>query len=170
MSDEKRVMCASFDVGMKNLAYCIRNIEGELCRLELLDIRANTNQASVLKLVKLLDTDIMLSQCKRILIEQQMRSNSKAQAIQHYLYMYFIIRVPNVSIICVPSRWKTSALLAPKNMTYHRRKKWAIEQAIQLLETQNVSDEYLIKLKEKKADDYADCILQLHAYELKTLK
>ena len=167
----------SFDIGSKHLAYCIEWVnsdekEGQprnrLQELQLLDIRAPTAEQSIRYLCECLDKESLLPQLDLVLIEQQMRTNPGACAIQHYIYMYFIMRT-QAKIVYVPSRWKTTYGMKhiPKKMTYRERKKWAVNEATMYLTEREEPQRFLDKLKEKKADDYADCLLQARAYCVK---
>ena len=79
----------SFDVGIKNLAYCITNNE-VIEKWEVLDITANAKESNCAKLVTILDTCEGLLDCDLVLIEKQPSKNNKMRIIEGLLNAYFV--------------------------------------------------------------------------------
>ena len=108
--------------------------------------------------------------CSVFLVEQQMgfgkRQNTMALKIGQHCMSYFLIRFAGFKyIIEFPAYYKTKIMGAPKKMTKHMRKKWSVNEAIQILvnrgDTQTLSD---INSRKKK-DDVADVITQLQSFK-----
>lgn len=116
--------------------------------------------------------------CSIVLIEQQMdfgkcKRNPIAVRLQHHCYSYFLIK-HDMEILDYPAYHKTQILGCPKAegkpykngsvrwkaIDKPKRKKWAVEKAIEIL---NCRNEYNILKSMKKKDDLADVICQVNS-------
>ena len=158
----------SFDVGIKNLAYCLLDSETK----DILDwnIIDCTSTNLVLKMIKELDSLSHLLDSQLILIEKQPSFNPKMRIISTAIYVYFTLRInheqnKNIRIIFYSAKHKLKLceviLDKPCKTKYANNKKIAIAQTKVLLKN-NLFLNYF--LSHKKKDDLADCHLQVLAY------
>ena len=158
----------SFDVGVKNLAYCLLDSESK----DILDwnIIDCTSTNLVLKMIKELDSLIHLLDSQLILIEKQPSFNPKMRIISTAIYVYFTLRInheqnKNIKIIYYSAKHKLKLcevkLDKPCKTKYANNKKIAIAQTKIMLKN-NIFLDYF--LSHKKKDDLADCYLQAISY------
>ena len=158
----------SFDVGIKNLAYCLLDSETK----DILDwnIIDCTSTNLVLKMIKELDSLTHLLESNLILIEKQPSFNPKMRIISTAIYVYFTLRInheqnKNIKIIYYSAKHKLKLcevkLNKPCKSKYSNNKKLAIEQTKILLNTNTFLNFFL---SHKKKDDLADCYLQAISY------
>lgn len=188
----------SVDIGEKNFAYSIIQFiklpETQTPLIKVLktfhyNILNETKSKqtilnSCIKLCHVLESDTDISECNLILIEQQMRTNIRAQRIaQHlwsYLYTKFIVlkTKPLLEITMVPSSLKTQTFLGSNTLKNKERKKWAISMILfneifTIAKTKfNIEVEISKNILETinnmpKKDDVCDTILQAIAYYIK---
>jgi len=188
----------SIDIGEKNFAYSIiqfiKTPETSTALIKVLktfhhnilnEVKAKqTILNSCIKLCHILETDADIFECNLILIEQQMRTNIRAQRIaQHlwsYLYTKFIVlkNKPLLEIVMVPSSLKTQTFLGSNVLKSHERKKWAIsiilsKEIFTIVKSKfNIDVEISKDVLEiinnlPKKDDVCDTILQAIAYYIK---
>jgi hypothetical protein len=103
--------------------------------------------------------------CSGIIIERQLDINRKAQVLQHFIYSYYRnLYGPFKYISEISATRKTQCLNAPKMKIKTDRKKWAINEVNKICGLRNDEEGFCI-LNTKKADDLADCCLQLKAFQ-----
>ena len=159
----------SFDIGIKNLAYCILDSEKNILDWHILNCDSSN---VVLKLIEELDSLPQLLDVDIILIEKQPSFNPKMRIVSTAIYVYFTLRIlheknKNVKIIYYSAKNKLKN--CPLNITfktknrYLQNKKLAVEYTKFLLNEQGNS---IIKFFNncKKKDDLADCYLQALSY------
>jgi len=164
------VRIISFDIGERNLAYCLGDVRDrviDVLEWVLRDV-VGSRHPTVCESCDVLTSEILerlLShQPDVVLIEQQVKPNVRAQRLMQHIWTWFkcVARVPTVLI--VPSKLKyidRRDVAAPeKNISYARRKKWAVETARAL----STPDEWRLVDGLKKKDDVCDAYLQLVAY------
>lgn len=163
----------SIDIGRVNFAFCITEyINGSTGKILVLQ---NENLSSNVKhtlfpvfnnMNLVLDKHrSILETCDYIVIEKQMNTNIQALRIGQHCISYFMINY-NVTLVEFPSYYKTQSLNAPLKMNYNKRKKWAIDKAIEILvEREDYTNLTLLTLS-KKSDDLADVIIQTEAFLL----
>ena len=117
-------------------------------------------------IVLYLDSNLSLwDTCNGIIIERQMRLNYNAQVVQHFIFAYFKIKYGSFKYIAdISATRKTQTLGAPKKMTKPERKKWAVKEANKVCEYREDFEGMSI-LCASKADDLADSLLQLKAFQ-----
>lgn len=106
------------------------------------------------------------------MIEQQMRTNARAQKLAQHLWSYFYIKLPatkypDVCLKFVPSHLKTQYFLGKNQLDGRNRKKWAILKVGQILgESQHENHKIILNQINdlQKKDDVCDTILQMLAY------
>ena len=170
----------SFDVGIRNLAYCqIDTVSKDILDWNILDC---TSSNVIVKLVEELENVPNLLESDIILIEKQPSFNPKMRIISTAIFVYYTLRLcyeqnKKVKILYYAAKNKlklcneTEALQnktnsktkQAKKRNYYLNKKAAVEHTRFLLEQHN--NPFLdYFLKSKKKDDLADCYLQALAY------
>lgn len=177
----------SIDIGTKNCAFYIEEFDENLLNktttLEELyqignrvylkvvnfehDLSCKDNKGDIFTaIISYLDSNLYLwDRCNGIIIERQMKLNYNAQIIQHFIFAYFKIKYGNFKYIAdISATRKTQCLNAPKKLNKPERKKWAVKEANKIFEYRN-DFEGIGLLSVSKADDLADSILQLKAFQ-----
>lgn len=159
-------MILSFDVGIKNLAYCILDKENNILDWNILNCESNNH---ILTLIKELDNNPQLLEVDTILIEKQPSFNPKMRIVSGCIYTYFTLRIEHeqnrklkILFYSAKHKLKNPHVSDIKASTkYQRNKKLAIEETKYLLEN---SEWINFFLKNKKKDDLADSYLQALSY------
>ena len=170
----------SIDVGIRNLAYVVIEIDEteqksdiidwnimELCETDenackvdnvLIGIRMNQ------KMFKLLDKYVF----DMIIIENQIGQNAiKMKSIQSMLVMFFVTQnYEHEQIINYNAANKLKRFLGKKKTTYAERKKLS-KVITEKVCTLHYAEWVLFFQKNKKKDDLADCLLQVIDYSVK---
>ena len=165
----------SFDIGIKNLAYCqIDTDTKDILDWYVLDCSGNKN--AVLSVIEQLESVPNLMESHIILLEKQPSFNPTMRIIQTAIYVYFTIRLNyeqnlNTKILYYSAKNKLKICNSTdildsktkgrgnqaKKRNYYLNKKAAIEETNNLLK----DTPFLIYYqKHKKKDDLADCYLQ----------
>jgi hypothetical protein len=104
-------------------------------------------------------------QCDIIVMERQLPHNYKAIRISQHVITYLSLLLSDkdkLLIFEIDATLKTRMLKTPKYLSDKQTKQWSVEMATKISEYRK--DDYsLKKLKEKKADDMADSIVQIEA-------
>ena len=162
-------MILSFDVGIRNLAYClIDNSDNDWNILDW-NIIDCTSSNSILTLIKELDALPHLLNSTTVLIEKQPSFNPKMRIISGCIYTYFTLRIAhelnrNVKLIFYSAKHKLKHINVEQikaKTKYSRNKKTAIEETKFILKE---SDWLNFFLNNKKKDDLADSLLQGLSY------
>ena len=169
----------SFDVGIRNLAYCI--IIGEdMTAWDNVDIKGATNDATTTKLLELLDHiafDVLdVSRPITVLVEDQpRRASNLMKHVQIHISAYFKILCHFQALVSVKLKQvnpKRKLTICPSSVKskqtrrkqYKSNKQAAVTTVSEMLNgpcTITVSDELKSKFfNSKKKDDLADCLLQ----------
>tara|TARA_B110000495_G_C22686779_1_gene405020 strand:+ start:39 stop:608 length:570 start_codon:yes stop_codon:yes gene_type:complete len=168
----------SFDVGIKNLSYCIIDINNESFDvvdwnvITLCDTKDKVNQVNLINVGKTLKNklDILLKDFSIdiVLIENQIGPLAiKMKALQGMIAQYFIMKnIENIEFISSINKLKP--YLGNLKTNYNQRKKYGIE----ICKCYLNQFECLIKWQSyfnqnKKKDDLADCFLQALSYFFK---
>ena len=151
-------MIISFDIGTKNLAYCIFDENKRLIDWKLLSLQSKHELDTIDEIYMLFDEIIKydITQC---IIEKQLSSNRKMLITANTIAAYYVFQCVDVKYIS-PKK-KTDG----KKLTYHQRKKYTIGKCHMLLHNYT-NDQVLIDYynEAKKKDDLADCFIQLVNY------
>ncbi|ASZ85132.1 152R [Cherax quadricarinatus iridovirus] len=161
-------MIASFDIGEKNFAYCIGD-ENEkiykICYHDVMKKKTQTVVESCQILTEILMDDKMLDECKSIIIEQQMKCNTRAQRVSQHVWSFFHLKFyhqKDVVIKFIPSHFKTQYFLGKNKLDNKQRKVWSIQKVTTEIP---IGEELLSQINGlKKKDDVCDTVLQLIAY------
>lgn len=156
----------SFDVGIKNLAYCVLNND-KIEKWSVLNITSNSKENNCTKLVQTLDAcdDILNSDI--VLIEKQPSKNNKMRIIEGLLNAYFVIKgitneqsaINEVKVYSAKHKLGNDTFKGKAN--YSQRKKLSVFRCGCFLKQTNQSDIIVdIFDKSNKKDDLADCLLQ----------
>jgi hypothetical protein len=169
---------ASFDIGEKNFAYCLgrrneNNIEiSKVCHHDVVEKKRQTITESCLAISNILLQDSDLLDSDVVLIEQQMRSNVRAQRLSQHVWTFFHmmnkLNDNKIEIVYVPSHLKTQKFIGKNSMSGKQRKSWAIDKILGDSPILENHESIKLAIREmKKQDDVCDTILQMIAYELK---
>ena len=174
----------SFDVGIKNLAYCIIDNDKYILDWNIIDCSVGKNENVIYKLINELDNLPHLLDSDIILIEKQPSFNPIMRIIGTALFVYFTLRICNelgrskIKILNYSAKYKlhlcneTESLkknnnIKNKKKKYYNNKKAAIEHTTFLLGEEQNKEYYNYFQKSKKKDDLADCYLQALSYCIK---
>lgn len=84
----------SFDVGIKNLAYCqIDSITHDILDWNVIDCSVPKNQDVIVRLIEELENNANLLESDTILIEKQPSFNPQMRIISTAIYVYFTLRL-----------------------------------------------------------------------------
>ena len=158
----------SFDIGIKNLAYCLIDSDSkDILDWNILDCRSNNE---ILSAIEELDSLPYLLEADIILLEKQPSFNPKMRTLSTGLYVYFLLRIQHeldrqVKIIFYNAKYKLKCCnLTIQHKTkckYRQNKNLGIEHARHLLKSHKQFFE-----NNKKKDDLADSYLQGLSYIL----
>lgn len=156
----------SFDIGIKNLAYCLIDSEDKtILDWNVIDCSGGNE---VLKAIEELDSINYLLEADIVLLEKQPSFNPKMRTISTALYVYFILRIQHeqnrmVKIMFYAAKYKLKCCdLVIEHKTkdkYRQNKNLAIAHTRTLVKTHKTFFE-----NNKKKDDLADCFLQAYSY------
>jgi len=160
------MIIVSFDIGIKNLAYCMIDTEDK-CILDwnILDC-SGTNET--LRVIEEVDSIEYLKEADIVLLEKQPSFNPKMRNISTALYVYFILRIQyemgkNCKVIFYPAKYKLKCcdtkIEHKSKDKYRQNKNLGIVHTRELLNSHQDFFE-----KHKKKDDLADCYLQAMSY------
>ena len=162
----------SFDVGIKNLAFCIFNTEhNTINEWQILDITSHKNENSCATMVRILDTVPDMLAVDLVLIEKQPSKNNKMRIIEGLLNAYFVIKgitnndstIREVKVYSAKHKLGNDTYRGKVN--YSQRKKLGVFRTHHFIKEYSQS-EHISNLFEtsKKKDDLADCLLQALSY------
>lgn len=156
----------SFDIGIKNLAYCLIDSEDKT----ILDwyIIDCSDKNETLKAIQELDTLPHLLEADIVLLEKQPSFNPKMRTMSTALYVYFTLRIQHeqnrlIKILFYAAKYKLKCcdfnIEHKTKSKYRQNKNLGIEHTRHLL----VSHKDFFEIHKKK-DDLADCFLQAVSY------
>lgn len=165
----------SFDVGAKNLAYCIVDVienvsilsQVKIIEWDIISLRETKEKLdfgeTIRRLMIALKDRFMSKSITHVVIENQPAiKNPLMKSIQVAIYTYFHLQDMEVRLMNASNKLKVSKKPHPTHpkakLTYNERKKLAISIAREYI----VDDEYFSELFESnsKKDDLSDCYLQ----------
>lgn len=163
----------SFDIGIKNLAYCILDQDSKINYWEVINLEASTETEITEKLIEIFDERDFLLECDIIVIEKQPSFNPKMKMLSHVLHCYFVLR-GIVDRNITHSKIEKITFISPKNKLkvytgpyvkvraqtpYARTKRLGIEYCKYMITEEEECFKDLFK-RTKKKDDLADCYMQ----------
>ena len=163
---------ASFDVGTKNLAFCILD-NNRIQSWNVLEISYRNNEQLCVNVVKALDAFEELLNVDTVVIEKQPSKNNKMRIVEALLNAYFVINgatkdtSPITKVAIYSSKHKLGSNTIKGKTNYRERKKLGVTRCAEFLkETADVQDERFAKMftQSKKKDDLADSLLQGLSY------
>tara|TARA_B100001094_G_scaffold310830_1_gene345874 strand:- start:2734 stop:3480 length:747 start_codon:yes stop_codon:yes gene_type:complete len=154
----------SFDVGLKNLAYCIYDtVNDKIQKWSVDTIISQKNEDTCRSLVRHLDSISLQDNVSVVLIEKQPSKNNKMRIIEALLNAYFVIKKPELKIIVYSAKHKLGSDTFKGKHMYKERKNLSVNRCNHYLK--NKQSEYLdFFQKSKKKDDLADSLLQVLSY------
>ena len=166
----------SFDVGIKNLAYCILDSD-KILYWEVICVQYDIKDEICEKMINELDDRMYLLEVDIVLIEKQPSFNPQMRIVANCLQTYFTIRgiidrpvTPIQEIILYNPKFKLKCYEGPEFIVkaktkYSFTKKMGINHCRSLLETNKEKEEFIeLFNKSKKKDDLADSYLQALSY------
>ena len=168
----------SFDVGIKNLSYCIIDINNEIFDIidwnviSLCDNKEKVNKINLINvgktLKKKLNELLKKIQIDVVLIENQIGPLAiKMKTLQGMIAQYFIMKnIENIEFISSINKLKP--YLGNLKTNYQQRKKYGVEICKCYLDQFDILIKWLSYFNQnKKKDDLADCFLQALSYFFK---
>ena len=162
------MLLLSFDIGIKNLAYClIDTTDNTILDCNVLDC---TGQNETLRVIEEIDSLSYLTSADIVLLEKQPSFNPKMRNISTALYVYFLLRIQHeqnrlCKIMFYSPKYKLKCsdieIEHKSKCKYRQNKNLGIVHTRALLKTHQDFFE-----KHKKKDDLADCFLQGLSYIL----
>lgn len=172
-------MILSFDIGIKNLAYCLMDKEFKIQEWRVCDISANNYDKQCQKIIDEMDK-INFPKDKEtiVIIEKQPGVNPKMRVISGQIMMYFAIKKKNnpeliSKVIFYSPKYKLNCYKPPPDhpipekkysTKYAERKYLSKVHCERLMEIHEENDWKEFYFKHKKKDDLSDCYLQGYAY------
>lgn len=156
----------SFDIGIKNLAYCMLDSESK-CILDW-NVLDCSGENETLRVIQEIDSLEYLTEADIVLLEKQPSFNPKMRNISTALYVYFVLRIQhelskNCKVIFYPAKYKLKCcdtkIEHKSKDKYRQNKNLGIVHTRELISTHESFFE-----KHKKKDDLADCYLQAMSY------
>lgn len=162
------MIITSFDVGIKNLAYCVIDTEAHrIIKWNLLCVNDRNPCAS---LAKVLDNEA-LPPCDLVLIERQPGRNKSMLRMEAYIHMHCVARGlgSRVALYNAVHKLKDTGQENKGRDMYRARKKASVSLTQQyLLDHPQAPEIQALFTSCKKKDDLADSLLQALSYEDQT--
>ena len=162
------MLLLSFDIGIKNLAYCLMDtVDNSILDWNVLDC---SGPNETLRVIEEIDSLSYLTSADIVLLEKQPSFNPKMRNISTALYVYFILRIQHeqnrlCKIMFYSPKYKLKCIdieIEHKSKSkYRQNKNLGIVHTRALLKTHKNFFEL-----HKKKDDLADCFLQALSYNL----
>lgn len=170
----------SIDVGIRNLAYIIINVETETSKIDIVEWKVIELCEPTDNACKVDNTVIGKNICKRlkyliddfvfdkVIIENQIGRNAiKMKSIQSMLVMFFVANnYDETSIVNYNAANKLKFFLGKRKTTYAERKKMS-KMIVADICRNAYKERYDFFTKSKKKDDLSDCFLQALDYVIK---
>jgi hypothetical protein len=156
----------SFDVGIKNLAYCMIDSEDKsILDWEVLDC---TSSNTILKIIELFDSLPQLLDSDVVLIEKQPSFNPKMRLVSNTIYVYFTMRInhersKSIKIDYYPAKYKLKC--CDETAVFKTKSKYRQNKQLGIIHTRHlITTHQDFFEKSKKKDDLADSYLQALSY------
>lgn len=157
-------MIISIDVGEKNFAYCIGDLD-RVYSWKRHDVKRKKSQTvveSCLLISAILEGEKeLLDQCTAVVIEQQMMANVRAQRVAQHIWSWCTAKYPDKVVTFYPSHRKTQYFLGKNALDPKQRKKWSICKVSEML---NDETRPMFHAVDGKKDDICDAYLQMIVY------
>lgn len=151
-----------FDIGIKNLAYCVMSEVG-VCHWNILNVQGKDFTETSENLISMLHDEFPEINCDAVLIENQpVMKNPLMKSIQMMIYSYFKILAYQtgcrceIKLVSASTKLKVKKNTTTGKLTYKEKKDLAVRLASDYLQ----GTEWLEKLEtHKKKDDISDALL-----------
>ena len=175
----------SFDIGLKNLAYCVCDLSNSNVIIKEWDVECLSNTKKTIpldelnkRIITFFDSNPKFLEVDQVLIEQQPTKNPLMKNISVMIHSYFIIRgiidkeinksnINRVLFYSPKNKLKLydgPEIVCTVKSKYSQRKKLGIAHTRYFISKYNLSNYSQIFEKSKKKDDLADCFLQALCY------
>lgn len=156
------MIVASFDIGEKNFAYAVGSSD-KLFRWQKRDARKKTIVDSCCEISSILHQEDW-SVVDQVIIEQQMRTNLRAQRVAQHVWTWFHTLFPSTNPKFVSPGQKLKYFEDGVGLSNTKRKTWSVVKTRDILtEREDLKHlSYLDSLDKK--DDVSDAFLQLIAF------
>lgn len=160
------MLILSFDIGIKNLAYCLLDSEDNTI-LDWNVLNCGGNNV-LLNIIQELDNLEYLREADVILLEKQPSFNPKMRNISTVLYVYFTLRIKHddnkkVEIIFYSPKYKL--LCCNIKIEHTAKTKYVQNKNLAIAHTRHLLNSHKLFFENnKKKDDLADCFLQGISY------
>lgn len=155
----------SFDVGVKNLAYCALRDDGGIEAWEVYGMDPSTTREPEKlcpEIARTLDErwPTAFRDADLVVVERQPGKNRKMKIVEAYLHMYFAVRGKRVVLFSPAKKLEGEDAGMHGKSKYHLRKKTSVALVDDLLKADaNAAFADFFK-NSKKKDDLADCLMQ----------
>jgi hypothetical protein len=156
----------SFDIGIKNLAYCMLDSEDNtILDWNVLDC---SGENETLRVIQEIDSLEYLTEADIVLLEKQPSFNPKMRNISTALYVYFILRMQhelskNCKVMFYPAKYKLKC--CDTKIEHKSKDKYRQNKNLGIVHTRElISSHHNFFEKHKKKDDLADSYLQGLSY------
>jgi len=157
----------SFDVGIKNLAYCL--YDKDAAKIEAWEVYG-VDPATTRDFEKLCPEVMRTLEERRsvfdaadvVVVERQPGKNRKMKIVETYLHAYFVLRGKVVVLYSPSNKLRGEDAGMHGTSKYHLRKKKSVHLVDDLLEAG--SEFAALFAASKKKDDLSDCLLQAIAF------
>lgn len=154
----------SFDVGVKNLAYCAMRDDGTIEAWEVYGMDPSTTREPEKlcpEVARTLDErwPTAFRDADVVVVERQPGKNRKMKTMEAYLHMYFAVRNKRVVLFSPAKKLEGEDAGMHGKSKYHLRKKTSVGLAEVDLSVRNAAFADFFK-NSKKKDDLADCFMQ----------
>ncbi len=175
----------SFDIGLKNLAYCICNFIDDTVNIERWSVECLSTSKKPIpldelnkRIIHFFDSNPEFLKVDQVLIEQQPTKNPLMKNISIMIHTYFIIRgivdkainnsdITRVLFFSPKNKLKIydgPEIICTLKSRYSQRKKIGIIQTRYFIDKLNLTEYTELFEKSKKKDDLADSFLQALCY------
>ena len=155
----------SFDVGVKNLAYCALRDDGGIEAWEVYGVDPSTTREPEKlcpEVARTLDErwPTAFRDADVVVIERQPGKNRKMKTVEAYLHMYFAVRGKRVVLFSPSKKLAGEDAGMHGKSKYHLRKKTSVILVDDLLKDERNAAFTDFFKNSKKKDDLADCLMQ----------
>lgn len=161
-------MILSIDVGERNFAYCIGDLE-KVYAWKRHDVKKKKHQ-TVIESCKLISNILehekdLIDQCSAVVIERQPFENLRGLQIAQHIWTWCWLKHPGKDIVFFSASKKTQYFLGKNSLDYPGRKQWSVEKTCDIIrENYDSETRAMYDAVVGKKDDICDAFLQMRVY------